>query len=366
MPLPAFDPPGNLTDLDAEGCAVWHGFISETTDRAIAGNTDRTNDSPRAQYYNLTKTDTADDAVLRKVTWTAFPRQVKVRATSDRQRWTAADGSRDVQDEYCEWSVTRNAQGKITRVTFTCEGPEYWEVLAQTGSETLVALYQEHVDSRVKRADLFDGSGAYIRRNRWNNDTVNGAMHLVQASNTLGAEIELCAAASIVRRIGGRVLTDEQELIECGEYGAPQRNSDPHIGGVVNSVARLKADLTLANPVGLYFDDLSVAGWMTPDDADPKTFWTYVRGDAEHPVRAVFEVPAGIGYAVGDIQILGRPILFGAQIADFISIKATAVACRIGKSAVQPFTGCVGDVDGVLEGVNALGGWSPHVVSRLL
>lgn len=365
-PLRAFDPPGHLTDLGEEGRRAWHDFISDTTERAIKGNTDRTNDSPRAQYYNLTRTGTADDAVHQDVTWTAFPRQVKVRATSDRQRWTAADRSRDVQDEYCEWSVVRDGAGRITRVTFTCEGPEYWEVLARTSPGTVLALYREHVDGRVAEADLFDGSGAYIRRNRWNTDTVNGAMHLVQASNTLGAEIELCAAASIVRRIDGKVLTDEQELIACGEYGAPQRNSDPHIGGVVNSVARLKADLALANPVGLYFDDLSTAGWATPDNADPKTFWTYVRGDADHPVRAVFEVPPGAGYGVGDIRILGRPILFGAQIADFISIKATAVGCRIGKSTVEPFTGCVEEVETPQPAVRGLGGQPPFAVSRLL
>ena len=178
-----------------------------------------------------------------------------------------------------------------------------------------------------------------------------------------------------LRRVGQlQVLTveglaselDEQELIACGEYGAPQRNSDPHIGGVVNSVARLKADLALANPVGLYFDDLSVAGWATPDGTDAKTFWTCVRGDADHPVRAVFEVPPDAGYAVGDIRILGRPILFGAQIADFISIKATAVGCRIGQSTVEPFTGCVAEVENAEQAVRGLGGQSSFAVSRLL
>lgn len=44
------------------------------------------------------------------------------------------------QDEYCEWSVTKNDSGKITRVTFTCEGPEYWEYLARTQPETLLQV----------------------------------------------------------------------------------------------------------------------------------------------------------------------------------------------------------------------------------
>lgn len=36
----------------------------------------------------------------------------------------AADASRDVQDEYLEWSVLRDNEKKIISVTFTCEGPE--------------------------------------------------------------------------------------------------------------------------------------------------------------------------------------------------------------------------------------------------
>src|SRR5262249_57114189 len=33
------------------------------------------------------------------------------------------------QDEYCEWHVEMEA-GQIRRVSFTCEGPEYWSALA--------------------------------------------------------------------------------------------------------------------------------------------------------------------------------------------------------------------------------------------
>ena len=367
MILPRFDPPGFLDDLDEDGRDQWSQFISDTVDTAMAGNPANTNDSPRPQIYNLTKTDTADDAQFQDVSWIAFPRQVRIRSISDRQRWTRADGSRDVQDEYCEWSVTRGEDGKITRVTFTCEGPEYWEALAQLDPDKVVSLYQEFVDPAVERDDLFDASGRYIRRNRFNTSTTEGAMHLVQAANTLSAEIELVAAASIPRVINGRELTGEQELIECGQYGAPERNSDPHIGGVVNSVARLKADLALANPVGLYFNDLSTAGWATPDGSDPKSYWTYVRGEQDRHVRAVYEVPAERGFVVGDVTIGGRPIGFGAQIADFISIKATAVACRIGQSTAEPKTACVGQAEPALGAVRMITAGSAVVpASRLL
>ncbi|MFO1002309.1 MAG: hypothetical protein U0936_18435 [Planctomycetaceae bacterium] len=56
---------------------------------------------------------------------------------------------------------------------------------------------------------------------------------------------------------------------------------------------------------------------------DPLKFWTYVRGTATHPVRAVFEVPPDRDFVVGDIKIDGRNIQFGAQIADKIKMKLT-------------------------------------------
>jgi hypothetical protein len=340
--LARFDPPGNLADLDEAGQQQWSQFVSDAVESARAGSSNHTNDSPREQFYNLTKMDTSQDATFQDVNWTAFPRQVRINSISNHQRWTRADSSRDVQDEYCEWSVTRGADGKIRRVTFTCESPEYWEVLAQVQPSKVVELYRQYLDPSVQGDDLFDASGAYIRRNKWNNTTTQGAMHLVQAANTLGAEIELAAAASIRRVINGRELTSDQELIECGQYGVPQRNSDPHIGGVVNSVARLKTDLALANPVGLYFNDLSTAGWAAPDGSDPKSYWTYARGSDDHPVRAVYEVTKDKSFVVGDITIDGIPIAFGAQIADFISMRLTAVACRVGQNTAQPMTACAG------------------------
>jgi hypothetical protein len=80
-------------------------------------------------------------------------------------------------------------------------------------------------------------------------------------------------------------------------------------------------DVTLANPVGLYFDGLLTGGWETTDGSDPKSYWCCLRGTEEKPVRAVYEVPADRGFVVGDITINGRRIDFGAQIADFITTR---------------------------------------------
>lgn len=342
MTIPRFDPPGFLDDFDEEQRAAWSQFISAQVDAAIRGRPEiLINDGPRLQFFNPTRTEIAADAVTRAIAWTAFPRQVQVSSISDRQRWRRADSSRDLQDEYCEWSVTRDAtSGKITRVTFTCEGPEYWEFLAATAPDKVLALYREFVSAEVQPEDLFDSEGTYNRQNRWNNSTSAGAMHLIQAANTLGAEIELAGGATVRRVLEGRELTGAQELIECGRYGEPERHSDPKIGAEVNALARQRADITLNNPVGLYFDDLSVAGWETPDAADAKQFWRFLRGRDGFFVRAVFEVPPERGYTVSDIKINGRAIQFGAQIADFITMKLVGLATRIGQSTIEPMTGC--------------------------
>jgi hypothetical protein len=264
---------------------------------------------------------------------------VKEDKPDNKERWKIADSTRDVQDEYCEWSVTRDDRGAIVRVTFTCEGPEYWGVLAQEAPEKVVDLYKEHVDDRVTKQDLFRND-QYVWRNKWNRDTKNGAMHLIQGSNNLDAEIELAAGATIVRALpDGTFMTDQAALIECSKYGEGSRNSDPLIGAKVNAAARDGAMITLANPVGLYFDGfMPNDSWTVPGGDNPKQFWRYVRGSERHPVRAVFEVPPEAGFGVSDIKVDDVPITGGAQIADFIKIKLEAIA--IGKSSVEAVAGC--------------------------
>jgi hypothetical protein len=336
----AFDPPGFLTDFDPKLLAAWSDWISEQIDDAVAGQPQLYDfDAPRPRFFNPLNTPPAADAVEKDITWTAFPRIVSLDSGTDQERWKTADSTRDVQDEYCEWSVIRTG-GKIRSVSFTCEGPEYWEFLASVKPDVVLALYKKHIDQSVAAKDLLGTDGKYNPRNKWNNSTLRGAMHLIQPNNTLSAEIELAAGASNTRAPKGVILTDPKELIDCGRYGQAERHSDPTIGSEVNALARSDADITLANPVGIYFAGLSTAGWKTPDDADPEGFWKVTRGTAAKPVRAVYEVPAERNYVVGDITINGKPIEYGAQIADFITMKLTGLATRFGSSKHAAIAGC--------------------------
>lgn len=338
-----FDPPGFLDDMNDAQKNEWSQIISAWLDRARAG-TPNQNDGPRNQFFNPLTNPPENDQQVAVIAWNAFPRQVRSSSISDKQRWRRADADRNVQDEYCEWSVTRDpVSRKITRVTFTCEGPEYWQVLAAMNPNKVLELYRQFISPSIKHEDLFE-NGEYNPFNSFNNGTTRGAMHLIQSANSLRAEIELGAAATIRRIRNGTELTGAQELIECSRYGESGRNSDPFIGEQVNNLARQRADITINNPVGLYLHEFNPVGWTTPDGKDPREFWKFVRGKDNHFVRAVFEVPAHLGYTVGDIKIAGRKIEFGAQIVDFITIKLEGLATRIGQSTTVPFQGCRGAV----------------------
>lgn len=53
--------------------------------------------------------------------------------------------------------------------------------------------------------------------------------------------------------------------------------------------------------------------------------WTVERGSDTHILRARYEVPEQLGYRVGDITINGEPVQFGAQLADRVTVRITAI-----------------------------------------
>jgi hypothetical protein len=316
--LSRFDTPGRLDELSGDHRLAW-------SSRKVAGMFDQfTSDFP--QFYNPTVENTPAGLPPAAIAWPAFPARVLREEGPGAASWDRADSSRDEQDEYCEWSVERGDDGKITRITFTTEVPEYWEHVAENDPDLLLELYHQFVDPRVERRDLFDGGEKYVRRNRWNESTEGRLAHFVQRSNTLGAAIQLVAEATILReRDDGTPVTDRQELVVCGGLGDPFRNSDPQIAEIVNDAATLGNEITLLDPVGLYLDELQSAGMETPDGADAAEFWRVERGAAGHAVRASFAVPEDRDYVVGDVEVNGRPIARGAQVADKVRIRIGAV-----------------------------------------
>jgi hypothetical protein len=196
-------------------------------------------------------------------------------------------------------------------------------------------------------------AGKYNRLNKWN--TSRGAMHLNQRNNTLGAEINIAAQATILRADqNGQLITDADTLIQCAKFGQPGRASDPTIGDHVNSLARDGYSITLQNPVGLYMAGINTAGFVTPNGSDAQQYFKILRGAGGMTVRAVFEVPVSEGFSVGDITIDGQPIQFGGQIAEHITMKLTGLA--FGKGQIQnPPQQCVDLAQAAMAGAVGTG-----------
>jgi len=71
----------------------------------------------------------------------------------------------------------------------------------------------------------------YNPTNPYNFRTDTGTIiHLIQPANTLSAEIDIAAQATVIRKDAqGKVITSSDQLIRCSQYGNPNRNSDPTV-----------------------------------------------------------------------------------------------------------------------------------------
>jgi hypothetical protein len=280
-------------------------------------------------------------------------------------------GPRGWLDEYCEFSVVRDASNNITRIDFCCENPEYFQTLWRVSPQKVADVYTQALNAgapqsnwvtvTVEDLQLTDpNSGApvidpqtgrpgYNPLNKWNYGTIStrgagatgGAMHLTATPNTLQTELGLGAGATVQRAQGN---TDPQALICCGQYGQNYRNSDPHIGQTVNLAVGAGFNLSLADPPGLYIQMPSFAQYELP--ADPKLpagakaddCWQIIRGfetlidpltNQPYPgsfiLHAAFQIPqawieAGVSFTVSDIKIGGQPIQYASQVAETLEI----------------------------------------------
>ncbi|MBE3650936.1 hypothetical protein [Paenibacillus polymyxa] len=376
-----FHSPANIKDFESIPNQIegWHETISHMFNQnldALQEDLRDTNGTP--QFYNPSITETADDMQTLDITWNAFPRVIQIKNHNNPDLYLpdadklAANGIRK-HDEYCEWHTERDQEGKVTRVTFTCEGPEYWQALAEgypleyTGpksagakgsKEVLLALYQKYISPEVKLEDLLR-HGTYNPNNKWN--TTHGAMHLNQPNNTLNAEINIAARSTVLRKDqNGQMIDEATALVNCSKFGVPERFSDPTIGIQVNRLAQQGFSITLLDPIGLYISDLDTSGFDA-NGHDPKQFWTILRGKKGQILRAVYEVPSSMGFKVGDITIGGRSIEYGGQIAENITMKLTGVACR--KDSIKnSLSSCLGAGNLNLVQVNNLKTMTTRVV----
>ena len=372
--LNRFDPPAFLPDFNTipGQLDAWHKAVSWWFDLTVGIEAEKIGDSP--QYYNPASFDPGGVIVEQAVTWNAFPKEM-LRRYGRGQALQFADtlwpieryyaptadpavppGQRGIvyrpQEEYCEWHLSRHPEThEIERITFTSEPPEYWQALfgyvpidRTTGMsfpgdrELLLHLYHELVSPEVKMEDLIGQmdidsprgdplvlKGQYNIYNKWN--TTHGIVHLNAPPNSLVAEIMLGGDASVLYSDPqGRRLVEPDALICYANYGGPNRNSDPTIGGTVNALARLGAYVTLRNPVGLYMDHIDLSGWEAPDGANVAEYVRIARGVPGMIERLVIETPPGQKWTVSDLTIAGVPLRFGGQVAECITVKLVGIA----------------------------------------
>jgi hypothetical protein len=326
MTLDRISPPGNLDEMSEGSLATWDERIRGFFEVEAGGF---------PNFYNPVGAD--EEQVPHPVTWPASPGRLLSTRMSPEQRWATADADRNQQDEYCEWSVARDADGKIERVTFTCEVPDYFDILLETDESLLLDLYGRMSGQTVPIDALraHDGN-VFIRDSAFNNSTDGPIVHLSQINNNLRAAITLASQATVLREDEGALVTSPQALVRCGSLGDHRRHSDPQIGAAVNGLVAGGNDISLSNPPGLYLESIVTTGFETPDGTDAQEFWRIERGDAQHSVRGVFEVPNERGYSVGDITIGGTAVNFGAQLADRVNVRIEALSKLASSPAPAP------------------------------
>lgn len=387
---------------------LWNDNLTGFTDQGITGNPwTSTNSSDQNLYFNPATTDISAGGYA-QIEWSPVPGRISYYFPDlgNDDIWSLADtgydtkgntfapittdpcnasatatkpygpyGPRGWQDEYCEWSVRRDAQGNILRIDFCCENPEYWNSLWLIDPGQVLELYRETLGKpQIALEDLYltrngqpvidpsSGRPTYNPLNKWNSGTVStddagGAMHLTSTPNTLQTEIGLGSTATTPRTVGN---ANPQTLICCAQYGQVGRNSDPHIGQKVNqAVTPLlpgpSQRATLANPPGLYIQQPDFGRITGPAGVDVTSFWTVKRGatslvdggDTTLPgsfiLHAVFEAPAGSGHTVSDLLVDNVKVTYGAQLADTFLMAIAAMVLPL--STIPADQPCAGSPD---------------------
>jgi hypothetical protein len=337
--------PGNIDELNQDLLQKWK---SEQSDLFNSGKKVASDEATPAHnkvwFFNpldgLGNNSTAD------IKWNAFPKNLITQFPSKIQAWRAGDISRKNQDEYCEWEVVRNeSDGKIERVTFTTETPDYYNFLFEHDKELLLDLYKKYISPNVKIDDL-SSNGKYDILNRWNfpeKDNKRGVLIHMRGPNTLWAAIALSAEATWPSvNDDFTQITDEQGLIQCREFGNAGRHSDPHIGAQINALVRDGNEISFAGPVGLYIDSIDLTGFEVPNGINPNDLFTVKRGDNNHILRVVFEAPKDSGFKLGDIKIDGNDLRFGGQIAEKMTIRIRGLYRKAMEKA--PSLNCSGQI----------------------
>jgi hypothetical protein len=106
----------------------------------------------------------------------------------------------------------------------------------------------------------------YNPTNFYNFRTDTGTIiHLIQPANTLGAEIDIAAQATVIRKDSqGKIITNSDQLIRCSQYGNPNRNPDRKTCSSTSSVSISSSQLLFVLLLLLpYIHTKPLTTWLT-------------------------------------------------------------------------------------------------------
>lgn len=256
------------------------------------------------------------------VDWLAFPLLANAADPQiDQDRF-------DRQDEYVEWQA-ESTQGRLIRLTFTTEFPEYVEAFAAIGTAALINAVQDAIPGAnptvaellgpvanpdalppIARSNLFRNN---LRNNPWNNGQ-KGILCLTQGANTLGALFNLVTECGVRQAQGSP--EDTCALVGGGACG-PGRSSDPNVCAEAQRAVRNNIAMTLKDPAGIRIIRLEGAwriGGQEVDINDPTTnqeAWVVSRNGRR-----------GVLTVVNGLTLDGSPLITGAQVSRKLRVAA--------------------------------------------
>ena len=276
------------------------------------------------QFYDPTANDTPANAAEADGVLGRLPGPgLRGAPPANAGRWRPTASAHE-QDEYCEWTVERNGAGKITRVTFTTEVPEYWAHLFELDLETLLELYRELVGVEVDPGGSRSPT-APTWRNKWNDLDARAApptsCRQQQPRRSRRSRRRTPPCSAVKDGVSRSPTSRSWSGAPARRAAAQQRSRDRRRRSTY--AAGPGNEITLADPPGLYLGRPLTAGMITPDGADAAPSGASSAASPPHPCARTYEVPAGSGYAVGDIKVNGPPIGFGGQLADRVQVWVT-------------------------------------------
>jgi len=318
--LARFDTPASLRDVPSGSpfYESWSNYVDGLIKKVTPGDNG-------GGFYDPTETNVVV-AGEKGLTWMGFPRDVFLPGRRDDKpaAYELADSDpalRDPQNEYFEWRVDRDSDGKITKVTFVTEFRQYYVELWEVDRDAVVKIYRDLVSPSVQEADLHSG-GTYDIFNRWN--TTDGIVHYIQEINSLSAAVGLAEGAVSA----APPHRDNYEAFP-GLAGA-LTSVDPRVSYDVHMLARKGLHVTLKEPIGFYIAHWNSAGITKPNGRPaPASWWKIRRGRPGMVLRLEYSVPPAQGFVVGDLKLGGREIQYGGQLAEQITVVLNGIAGTI-------------------------------------